>query len=671
MSKNVSIRRSLLSSLVPIVLLLGTVLVAMSWIASQRTVRRFSASLIEQTEERTQAQLRGLFRPVERMVELLEQWSAAGLVDLDDPEAVDRALMPLLREYPWTSSAILADQSGREHMLLHSGTSWRTRQLWRDEWQGRVRVWEWTDDDPARRASEESLDYDPRTRPWFVGARESLEQGAGIHWTEPYTFFTTGEPGITASLAFRGGDGLLRVVAVDLRLVDISRFTTEIEVHRRGRVYVTTEEGLLLGLPLGSAAEAEAMLERPASLSSPLARDAAAALEIGDDDTSLPTRFRSGGENWWGQVGPFDLGGGRRLLIGVVVPEAELLGDLRLQRWLMGGVTLLVLGLAMSRAVTLARRFSQPIEALANESERIATGDLEPGTPIESSLLEVDRLAESHEHMRVGLQTLLKIEHDLQLARRIQQNTFPETLPELAGFDIDAWNDPADETGGDTYDVIGMKGASVADRILLEEGSAGEAVLLLADATGHGIGPALSATQLRAMLRVAVRVTSDIAAIGKMLNEQTHQDLPAGHFITTWLGFVDVKTHTLTSFSAGQAPLLHYRASEDEVRELAADTIPLGMMPVINHPPIEPFVMEPGDIFAVMSDGIYEAENAAQEQFETARTIEVLYRNRHRSAAEISVAIREAVEEFTGGLPANDDRTIVILKRIAESDPQP
>src|SRR5260370_16982742 len=56
--------------------------------------------------------------------------------------------------------------------------------------------------------------------------------------------------------------------------------------------------------------------------------------------------------------------------------------------------------------------------------------------------------------MRRSLKTLLKLEGDLQVARRIQQDTLPERIPIVAGFDIDAWSEPADETGGDTHDVI-------------------------------------------------------------------------------------------------------------------------------------------------------------------------------------------------------------------------
>jgi sigma-B regulation protein RsbU (phosphoserine phosphatase) len=77
----------------------------------------------------------------------------------------------------------------------------------------------------------------------------------------------------------------------------------------------------------------------------------------------------------------------------------------------------------------------------------------------------------------------------------------------------------------------------------------------------------------------------------------------------------------------------------------------------------EPIVMQPGDIFAVLSDGIYEAANASGELFGTERTIEVIRENRDRSADEIMQAIRQAVTDYTHNAPPEDDRTGIIIKR--------
>ena len=665
MTRTVPIRRSLLGNLVLIVLLLGGAILALTYLGSQRAVRRFSQSLIEQTMERVEAQLDGFFDPVVRQLFYLRQWSEAGLLDLDDdPAALDLLLRPTLRQYPWVASAMVANDAGRENMLLRIGDRWTGRQVRVGASGGEARWRRWTaDTEPA--ISEELLDYDPRERPWFQGA---LNQREIVHWTEPYTFFTTKDAGITASLAFPLGEDELRVVALDVTLTDISRFTTKIDVLTEGRAFVLSEDGRLIGLPGGGRYDdaedfKEDLLKKPAELDTPVARDLSEALLGVDDPRDRAVRVVSDGEAWWGQVHPFQLGGGRRLLIGVAVPESDLVGEVQKQRIGIVAITLFMLALGIARAVVLANRYSRPIEELVHESERMSRGDLEPGEPIVTPVREVHRLAKSHDTMRKGLQSLLKIEDDLRLARRIQQNTFPTTLPLLPGFDLDAWSEPADETGGDTYDIIGMGGAALSDEIILTEGQASRAVLLLADATGHGIGPALSVTQVRAMLRVAVRMSRDLVEIAGLMNEQLCQDLPPGRFITAWLGALDPGSKSLTTFSAGQGPLVHYRAASDEFSVTGADSIPLGLMPTLTGTTPVKLEMEPGDIYVVFSDGIYESTDPNDEEFDVERTLELIRKHKNAAASEIMKQIRESVEEFTQGAPPADDRTGILIKR--------
>jgi serine phosphatase RsbU (regulator of sigma subunit) len=667
----VSIRRSLLTNLVTIVLVLGIAILAMTFVGSRRTLRRFSQSLIDQTLSRVVVQLDGFFDPVVRELETLEAWSRDGLLNVDDPADLNARLSAFMRKHPWVTSCMVADSTGREHMVLRQGDRWRNRQLDQVEGEGRARWVEWTDAQPEPVVSEEVLDYDPRVRPWFQGATSRRESSPDerVHWTEPYTFFTTKEPGITASVAHATPEGGLRVIGLDVLLMDISRFTWEIDVHDRGSAFVLTEDGRFLGLPRGfraadTAEVMDALLKHPAELGTPVARDLSAAMLSDDEVADRATRFESDDGAWWGQLRRDPLGPDRYLQIGVAVPEADLLRNVLQQRIWIGVLTAVVLAVAIGRAVVLANRYSRPVEALVQESERIATGDLDPGPPIETRVNEVHRLAEAHDKMRKGLKTLLRIEHDLKIARRIQESTYPEKLPELDGFDIAAWSEPADETGGDTYDVIGIHGATIGDKIVLTDGEAGRAVLLLADATGHGIGPALSVVQVRAMLRIAVRMSSDLSEIATHMNQQLCADLPTGRFITCWLGEIRSSDGSLGTLSAGQGPLLRYRAASDEFEITKADVPPFGLFDTGKLEVPAPIKLERGDIYAAISDGIYEAADPDDAMFDEDRTMEVIREHRDASASEILSAVREAAENFARGRPPDDDRTIIIVKRV-------
>jgi len=270
-------------------------------------------------------------------------------------------------------------------------------------------------------------------------------------------------------------------------------------------------------------------------------------------------------------------------------------------------------------------------------------------------------------HSRQTREALLRMESDLQVARKIQRSTFPKRLPALHGFEIDAWIEPAEQTAGDTYDVIGYRSDGNGGVARFSDNDPDRVILLLADATGHGIGPALSVTQVRSMLRMAVRMQIDLARIAGHMNEQLCTDLPGGRFVTTWLGDLDARTGTLSSLSAGQAPILHYHADRDAFDILPADTMPLGILSSLEIPATEPIQMAPGDIVAVISDGLIEAADADRNLFGIDRTMEVLAANRDRNPTRIRTALRRAVAEFTGPTPAADDRTAIIIKRTATS----
>ena len=673
-ARSVSIYRSLLGNLALVIVLLSGAIMALTFIGSQRTVERLSGLILRETIAQVELKLRHFFDPVLHDLELVRAWDESGLIDLDDTATVNRLLVPVLRANPQISAALLADERGRSHALFHFASAWSSRATNADAGGGRAAWLEWTDERPEPVPSWKDSDYDARARPWYQGAiavQRAARPGSSagrVFWTEPYTFYTAKAPGMTAAMAFTGRDGRERVVGFDVLLTDISGFTTTVRAGNRGEVVVLTDNNQVIGLPRHrrfqhSADQIKALLKRPDELDAPVVADAARALSNRPAGETGPVRLVSSGEPWWVDMSPFPLGPERQVSMVVMVPESDLLGSVVYLR--LGIVLVMALGLVLAivRAARLARRYSRPIEALVRESERISRGDLDRGPPVATSIREVHRLADAHERMRLSLKTLLRLESDLQVARRIQQDTLPEQIPVVPGFDIDAWNEPADETGGDTYDVIGLSRTPGEQGPRLSTGEAERAVLLLADAAGHGIGPALSVTQVRAMLRIAIRVGEDLPAIIRHLNAQLCADLSDGRFISAWLGELDAVEGTLTGFSCGQGPLLYYRAAAEAVETLETDAVPLGCFEELAVDVRPPLRMEPGDIFVVLSDGVIEAENEAGERFGTPRVMDLIVRHRKDSAPELMAALRDALAAFTGPTPADDDRTVVIVMR--------
>ena len=167
------------------------------------------------------------------------------------------------------------------------------------------------------------------------------------------------------------------------------------------------------------------------------------------------------------------------------------------------------------------------------------------------------------------------------------------------------------------------------------------------------------------MLRMAVRAGADVATIVRHMNAQLCGDLSDGRFIGAWIGDLDVRAGTLTSFSCGQGPLLHYRAREHACRVVEPDAPPLGVVEDLEVAPREPLRLEPGDLFIALSDGVVEAANPQGDRFGTARVVDLVVRHHDAPASGLLAALRDAIAAFTGPHPARDDRTALVVKRSA------
>lgn len=247
-----------------------------------------------------------------------------------------------------------------------------------------------------------------------------------------------------------------------------------------------------------------------------------------------------------------------------------------------------------------------------------------------------------------------KLRQALELARVVQMSTLPQRLPALPGYDMHATFLPAEQTGGDTYDLA-----------LIEQGL----LVVIGDATGHGIAPALSVTQMHAMLRMALRLGADLETAFRQVNDQLAETLPAGRFVTAFIGLLDTAAHRLRFLSGGQGPILHWRAASADCIAHKATSFPMGAMALPGLKPAVEIALAPGDILLLLTDGVYEHEDADGAQFGLAR-VEAVLRARHAGpTAALAAHLLQAVREFARGAPQDDDVTMVLLKRDAAAAP--
>ena len=246
-----------------------------------------------------------------------------------------------------------------------------------------------------------------------------------------------------------------------------------------------------------------------------------------------------------------------------------------------------------------------------------------------------------------------KLDREIKLAREIQMSTLPSDMPRVPGYDMAGQFCPADDTGGDTFDLVMLDDQRM--------------FILLGDASGHGIGPALSSTQMTGMLRIALRLGADLDSIFTHVNNQLVEDLPEEHFVTAFLGMLDSRDHGVTYHSAGQAPLLHFHAASGECEWRPPTTFPMGFMRYATLEPPCRIVLEPGDVLGLISDGAFERENATGQQFGIEGVERVVGLDHHRPMSELLALLLEALHDFAGGVPQADDVTIVLVRRRTEA----
>jgi serine phosphatase RsbU (regulator of sigma subunit) len=245
----------------------------------------------------------------------------------------------------------------------------------------------------------------------------------------------------------------------------------------------------------------------------------------------------------------------------------------------------------------------------------------------------------------------LTLKNDLEVAREIQNAMLPGGLYRAPGVEVVGMTRPANTVGGDFYDIQPLRD--------------GRVVIALGDVSGKGSPAALLMALLLAMFRTLVPSIEDenleASDLASRLNVQVTRHAPGNRFITLFCGIFTPQTGELRYVSAGHTPPLVLRAGGGTDR-LADGGIALGMFAqsayVTGHT-----LLEPGDLLAVYSDGITEAENQAGKPFDERGLEGALSREPSASVADLVKGLVGAVERHTGDVRLADDLTILLLRR--------
>lgn len=244
-----------------------------------------------------------------------------------------------------------------------------------------------------------------------------------------------------------------------------------------------------------------------------------------------------------------------------------------------------------------------------------------------------------------------RLQRELETAASIQQRLLPDTLPEVAGYELCGMQDTCEDVGGDLYDAGTIGGTRCQ--------------IVLGDVSGKGIGAALLMTDVLGAIRVLRE--ADIAPqdlVGR-LDRHLLQTTQSQHYVTLFLAELDPETHRLEYVNAGHPPAFLIHPS-GEVASLPSTGVPVGLIEM--QVPGAKFEREsvdfpPGATLVIYSDGISEAERA-DEQFGEGRLASVLAECASKEAADTISHILAQVASFIGDQPQPDDVTLVVVRRV-------
>ena len=250
-------------------------------------------------------------------------------------------------------------------------------------------------------------------------------------------------------------------------------------------------------------------------------------------------------------------------------------------------------------------------------------------------------------------ETLVKqqMEKELAVAAEIQRLLFPASLPGLRNTAIAARNRQAKQVGGDYYDVL---------PVAVRDPSAPH-LLCVVDVSGKGMFASILMSNIQATLRALLHGEPQMQTLAGRTNDLLHATTPSNRYATAFLAIYDPETGLCRWVNCAHADGLILRAS-GEVERMTCTGMALGMFPRQVYDE-QVSMLEPGDLLAMYSDGVSDAQNLAEEDFGVERLIDVLREHAAKPAESIVDAVFEAIDRFAGDAPQFDDITLMVVKR--------
>jgi sigma-B regulation protein RsbU (phosphoserine phosphatase) len=318
------------------------------------------------------------------------------------------------------------------------------------------------------------------------------------------------------------------------------------------------------------------------------------------------------------------------------------------------GVVFLILELvALATGVVLTRTITRAVGDLYEATLHVRRGDFRYRVRVPNRD-QLGVLGESFNEMTSSVQELIeeqrrrqRLENELSIAREVQEELFPRSLPSLPGLELAAVCRPARTVSGDYYDFISLSPSRVA--------------IALADISGKGISAALLMASLQAALRSQAQIAghSEPAELVARLNAGMFKNTSDDRYATFFYGVYDADVKTLTYTNAGH--LAPFFLTDGHLERLEEGGTVVGLFEECVYEQ-RTLKVEPGSVLVAFSDGLTEPENAYGEEYGMERLEDEILRQRHAPAQTMAEDLIAASEQWAGSAEQADDITVVIAR---------
>ncbi len=663
LKKNFSeiLKKGFLRSLIIIVLLFCILILSIMLINLSFTVGHLAKSVINRTTQRAELELDNYFHDVENSlfitIDLIDQDLVQGKNDF----SMNQHVLPIFNNIPNITTLAVANQSGEEYSIIREDTSWLNNFVYETDSGMDIISERWYKKDGEKliikRWTGSNIDYDPRKRPWYKGARRY--KGAYPFWTDPYVFFNTFIPGITvSSISLEKDSSKYTVAQYDVTITDISKFTTTQKISRNGKSFILTKDLNYIGLPTDTIYKPidsiKKYILRPIdSIDNHLFVDFNKKWNHAGKQYNEPFSFTSEKQKWWGAIQKYELCPDNYFLIGVVVPERDFLVEIKKSRnMIIGGFTMVVIFI-----IVVVRSYQQKRKAniILEEKNR----------KIESQKAEIEQQRDLLIHQKEEITDSINYAEKIQRALLPQESYVADCLPEH--FILFK---PRDIVSGDFYWIKNVKQ---------------ELIIVAADCTGHGVpGAFMSMLGISSLNEIIIKM--DVPTSAEIMNklrdkviESLHQKkgtkIKDGMDMTMCI--LNMQTRQMQFSGANNPVYIVRKIKDDEYRpkpekriemdgkelvEIKADKMPVGVHPYRMNESFTQHIyhLEKGDVFYTFSDGFADQFGGPKgKKFMYKPFKRLLLENHLEPMQEQEQILRKTWNEWTVGYDQIDDIVVI------------